>query len=72
VGVLGEVLAILPLDEAAAETIAALRAGTRRAGLSLGDRACLALARSLEVPALTMDRAWAALRLPGVEVRVLR
>jgi PIN domain nuclease of toxin-antitoxin system len=49
-----------------------LRATTREAGLSLGDRSCLALAQRLTLPALTADRAWG--RLPGltVEVRLLR
>lgn len=71
-GILGEGLAILPLDAAAAEEIAELRTRTRRAGLSLGDRACLALARSLGLPVMTTDRAWAELRLPGVKVKVIR
>jgi PIN domain nuclease of toxin-antitoxin system len=31
---------------------------TRRMGLSVGDRACLALARRQNKPALTTDRAW--------------
>lgn len=48
-----------------------LRALTRRAGLSLGDRACLALARGLGLPGLTADRVWAELDL-GVEIRLIR
>jgi len=48
-----------------------LYAVTRGAGLSLGDRACLALARSLGAPALTADRAWLDVDV-GVEVRALR
>lgn len=43
--------------EDAAE-VAGLRAATRSAGLSLGDRACLALADRLGWPAWTADRAW--------------
>jgi ribonuclease VapC len=45
-----------------------LRQETRRAVLSLADRACLALAAS---PALTADRQWATLDL-GVEVQAIR
>jgi PIN domain nuclease of toxin-antitoxin system len=47
------------------------REATREQGLSLGDRACLALARRLGLPALTADRVWAALDL-GIEVRLIR
>ncbi|MGH3629972.1 MAG: PIN domain-containing protein [Sciscionella sp.] len=38
---------------------------TRSAGLSLGDRACLALAARLELPAVTADQAWSNLDLPA-------
>lgn len=48
-----------------------LRLATRRRGLSLGDRACLALAQARGLPALTADRAWADVDA-GVEVRVIR
>ena len=40
-------------------------------GLSLGDRACLALARLRDLPAVTADRAWAKLDL-GIRVEVVR
>jgi PIN domain nuclease of toxin-antitoxin system len=45
--------------------------GRHRGVLSLGDAACLATARLLGVPAITADRAWAALPL-GVEIRLIR
>lgn len=44
---------------------------TRSRGLSLGDRACLALGQRLNLPVLTTDRIWGALDL-GVEVRLVR
>lgn len=44
---------------------------TRPFGLSLGDRACLALGISLGTPIFTADRAWKKLKA-GVEVRLLR
>lgn len=62
---------IVPLDRAAAGEAAALRGSTRHAGLSLGDRACLALAGRLGCPALTTDRAWAKLKV-GVAVTCIR
>ncbi len=49
----------------------ALREPTRAYGLSLGDRACLALAQRLGIPALTADRQWALIDI-GVEVRLIR
>lgn len=49
----------------------ALRPMTRPLGLSLGDRACLALALERGCPVLTADRAWAKLDL-GVDIRVIR
>jgi PIN domain nuclease of toxin-antitoxin system len=44
---------------------------TRAAGLSLGDRACLALARARRIPAMTADRAWSRLQL-GIEIQTVR
>jgi PIN domain nuclease of toxin-antitoxin system len=48
-----------------------LRPLTKSAGLSLGDRACLALARHKNVPVLTTDRAWKDLDI-GIVVAVIR
>ncbi len=48
-----------------------LRERTRHRGLSLGDRACLALALRLGAPALTADRSWGELEL-GIEVVLIR
>ena len=64
-------LQIVPFDEDLAERAGALRAGTKSFGLSLGDRACLALAERSRLPALTADRAWKALNL-HIEVQTLR
>jgi ribonuclease VapC len=66
------VLAIEPLSEEDCVEVARLRPRTRGAGLSLADRACLALAARFEVPALTADRAWTGLDAVGVEVRLIR
>jgi PIN domain nuclease of toxin-antitoxin system len=49
----------------------ALTAVTARHGLSLGDRACLALARRLGARAVTADRSWRAVDV-GVEIEVFR
>jgi PIN domain nuclease of toxin-antitoxin system len=59
-------------DTEDAASAAELWSSTRKLGLSLGDRACLALARRLHVPAYTADRAWTAVKVPGVVVRTVR
>jgi PIN domain nuclease of toxin-antitoxin system len=72
----GAVLAAFPsevvdLDRATAMRAGLMRRTTKVHGLSLGDRACLALAERLGLPVLTADRAWAELDL-GVEVVLIR
>lgn len=64
-------LDIRPLNAAQAYAIGHLRPATRILGLSLGDRACLALAAELGMPALTADQAWASLDI-GVAVKLIR
>ena len=54
-----------------ARTAAELRSITRPFGLSLGDRACLALAIDRKAPVYTTDRIWKKLDL-GIEVEVIR
>jgi len=48
-----------------------LRAATRGFGLSLGDRACLALAMERNCAVLTADRNWAKLNL-GIPIQLIR
>ena len=64
-------LAVESFDEDQAYRAGVLRASTKGAGLSLGDRVCLSLAQKLGVPALTADRTWLDLRI-GVTVRAIR
>jgi ribonuclease VapC len=62
---------VVAFDQDLAIETARLRATTARAGLSLGDRACLALGRRLGRRVLTADAAWRGL-VPDVEVEVIR
>ena len=56
-----------------AERAAELVEWTKPFGLSLGDRSCLALARRLDMPAVTADRIWSNVAESiGVEVIVIR
>ena len=50
---------------------ARLRPLTRHQGLSLGDRACLALAIEHDLPVMTTDRVWGEIDV-GVVVNVVR
>jgi len=60
-------------DEEMAIDAGLLRAATDPAGLSLGDRFCLALARRLAAPVLTADKAWRRIeRAAGVQIRTIR
>jgi len=64
-------LTVEPLNHARAIAAGFLVSKTGRRGLSLADRACLALAIELGFPALTGDRAWRDLEI-GVEIRLIR
>lgn len=66
-------LEVAPMTEGQAGRSAELRPATRAAGLSLGDRACLALAAELGAPALTADRGWDAVAgAAGISILVIR
>jgi PIN domain nuclease of toxin-antitoxin system len=64
-------LTVVPLDSALALRAGAMWEVGRDHGLSLADRACLALAEREKLPALTADRVWRDLKL-GVEVQFIR
>ena len=64
---------VVAFDESQSLDAAWLRLETRTVGLSLGDRACLALARSRKAVALTADRPWSQVAdAVGVTVRCIR
>jgi ribonuclease VapC len=64
-------LDIVPFDAEQAYVAASLRPATRALGLSLGDRACLALGLKQGLPVLTADQLWAKAEV-GVKVEVIR
>ena len=70
-GGVGQRLEVRALSEDHAREIARLRPLTRALGLSLGDRACLALAKAEGASVLTTDRAWSQLKV-GVSITVIR
>ena len=66
-------LTVIPFEDAHAHKASRLRPVTRAAGLSLGDRACLATAALRGAVALSADRAWARLpQVMGIAIELLR
>lgn len=63
-------LRILPFTVEQAQESAAIRTATKLHGLSLGDRACLAVALTEKLPVLTGDRIWLTLA-ESLSVKVL-
>jgi ribonuclease VapC len=71
-----EILSVLGIVVVDFDTVLAYDAGLlrpliRQVGLSLGDRACLALARRLNLPAVTTDKVWQKLSL-DIAVQLIR
>jgi len=64
-------LEIVPFDEEQSYQAGLLRTSTQDLGISLGDRACLSLAKMRDVIALTADKAWSGLST-GATVKVIR
>lgn len=65
-------LAVSPFDQGLAFEVGALRSATRAKGLSLADRACLALGKRLGFRVYTADRAWARIHVDDVHVVLIR
>ena len=62
---------IIPFDNEQARLTGDLRPATKKAGLSLGDRACIALGMLLDAEIYTTERAWGKLGLP-CSIRMIR
>jgi PIN domain nuclease of toxin-antitoxin system len=65
------VRAVLPFDEEHARIAGDLIIQTRPLGLSLGDRACLALGVALSAPVYTAERAWKKVKA-DVRIHLIR
>jgi PIN domain nuclease of toxin-antitoxin system len=62
---------IMSFDEEHARAAGDLVTQTRQFGLSLGDRACLALGMALKAPVYTAEKSWNKVKV-GVRVHVIR
>jgi ribonuclease VapC len=64
---------LVPVDKGLAQVAGRLRAVTAEAGLSLGDRFCLALSLRDGLPAWTADKVWRAIAdAANVKVVIIR
>lgn len=70
-GAVTQQVSVEAFTEEDAQVAAALWAPTRGTGLSLGDRACLSLAKRLNAVTVTADREWADIDV-GVTVALVR
>ena len=68
---MGPIREAVPFTAEHAKLVGDLVAQTRPLGLSLGDRACLALGVALKVPVYTADRSWKQLKF-GTRIHVIR
>ena len=68
---LSPVAEVVPFTEEQARIAGSLVVQTRSLGLSLGDRACLALGIATKAPVYTADRTWKNLKL-GIRIHVVR
>ena len=63
---------IVPLDLQQAFEIALLKKLTKDKGLSIGDRACIALGTAMNLPIYTADKIWQSLNLKDAEIVLIR
>ncbi|HTF43810.1 MAG TPA: type II toxin-antitoxin system VapC family toxin [Terriglobales bacterium] len=68
---LSPIAEVAPFTAEHSRITGSLIAQTRALGLSLGDRACLALGLALKAPVYTADRSWKNLKI-GVRIHVIR
>jgi len=65
-------LEVIPFDEDDANITANLWPDTKALGLSLADRACLAMGKRLKITVITADRAWQGLDSEQHDIELIR
>jgi len=63
---------LIPFDVEQAQCVAELQPYVRHKGLSLGDRACIALGLKLQAPIYTADKIWGELQLDNISINIIR
>ncbi len=72
VSICGMIRELIPFDVEQAQCAAELQSYVRHKGLSLGNRACIALGQKLQVPVYTADKIWGELQLDTITINVIR
>ena len=63
---------IIPFDLDQAAEVARLNKLVKHKGLSVGDRACLALGIKLQAPIYTADKVWSELNIDKADIKLIR
>ncbi len=63
---------LVDFNQSQAILAASLRQSTKSKGLSLGDRACIALGIELQLPIYTADKIWKELNIKDADIRLIR
>lgn len=63
---------IIPFNKEHYLLAASLYKTTKQYGLSLGDRACLALAQQTNLPVYTSDQIWRKLKIENIQINIIR
>ena len=63
---------IVPFDLEQAEQVAKLHPLVQPQGLSLADRACIALEIKSQIPIYTADRIWSELQIDNANIKLIR
>ncbi len=63
---------IVPIDTEQSFEMAFLKKYTKHKGLSIGDRACIALGIKMALPIYTADKIWAKLDIEGADIILIR
>ena len=64
--------AVISFDKSQALITGVLQSETYSKGLSLGDRACIALGITMQLPIYTADKVWEKINIEKADIRLIR
>jgi len=66
------IFVIISFDEEHAFYTANLRKQTKVKGFSLGDRACIALGKKMQLPVYTANQLWSKVQIDNLQIKLIR